>query len=401
MNDHEHFEELAALSAAGLLSVKEIAELREHSQSCSECRRARTDFAEIFRSGMPLTSNPVAEFLRQRKVVIDDGMRDRFLARARSEEVTFSPEVSRAVRRPARFRSLAGALAAAGALVLIVFFGQEIYKRATMPHSQERVAQLEQQNAALNQSIVRLNQSLAAQQHEIQKLQAKLGIAAKTTETLRQENAQEQTEIQQASSQNVPFPAELANRDKQLEDARTEIQRINRLHGNDEASLVAQQVRIAELSDQLRVASATLDMERQLTAAGKDIRELLTARQLHVIDVRDIGADGKPGRAFGRIFVTEGKSITFYAFDLNDDRATDAKRRYEVWGSQSGKHAVAKLGFFYVDDKSQRRWALKVSDPHLIEEVNSVFVTVEPSGGSTSPSGQPLLYANLGQANHP
>jgi hypothetical protein len=55
----------------------------------------------------------------------------------------------------------------------------------------------------------------------------------------------------------------------------------------------------------------------------------------------------------------------------------------------------------YVDDKAQRRWALKVSDPQLVKEVDSVFVTVEPAGGATTPSGQGLLYAYLGQPNHP
>jgi hypothetical protein len=161
-------------------------------------------------------------------------------------------------------------------------------------------------------------------------------------------------------------------------------------------------VRIAELSDQLRIASATLDLERQLTAAGKDIRELLVARQLHVIDVRDTDANGNPSKAFGRIFVTEGKSLTFYAFDLNEDRAIDAKHRFEVWGSQQAKGSPShNLGFLYVDDKSQRRWALKVNDPQLVKEIDSVFVTVEPAAGAPKPGGQALLYAYLGQPNHP
>jgi len=135
----------------------------------------------------------------------------------------------------------------------------------------------------------------------------------------------------------VQLADELANRENQLATERSEIERINQLRAYDEASLVAQQVRIAEFSDQLRIAGATLDLERQLAAAGKDIRELLTARQLHVIDVRDTDANGKPSKAFGRIFVTEGKSLTFYAFDLNDDRVIEAKHRFEVWGTQSAK----------------------------------------------------------------
>ena len=39
----------------------------------------------------------------------------------------------------------------------------------------------------------------------------------------------------------------------------------------------------------------------------------MAARQLHVIDVRDTDPNGEPANAFGRVFLTEGKSLTFYA----------------------------------------------------------------------------------------
>jgi hypothetical protein len=57
----------------------------------------------------------------------------------------------------------------------------------------------------------------------------------------------------------------------------------------------------------------------------------------------------------------------------------------------------------YADDKTQRRWILKVDDPRQLAEINSVFVTLEPhDGGSEKPRGHKILYAFLtGQANHP
>jgi hypothetical protein len=62
---------------------------------------------------------------------------------------------------------------------------------------------------------------------------------------------------------------------------------------------------------------------------------------------------------------------------------------------------VQNLRFLYVDDKAQRRWALKVNDAQLVKEVDSVFVTLEPGHGATKPSGQQMLYAYFGQPNHP
>jgi hypothetical protein len=54
-----------------------------------------------------------------------------------------------------------------------------------------------------------------------------------------------------------------------------------------------------------------------------------------------------------------------------------------------------------VDGKAQGRWVLRVENPALLKEVNSVFVTVGPAAGGKQPSGQKMLYAYLGQANHP
>jgi hypothetical protein len=47
-------------------------------------------------------------------------------------------------------------------------------------------------------------------------------------------------------------------------------------------------------------------------------------------------------------------------------------------------------------------WVLKFDNPKELDEIDAVFVTVEPKGGSSKPSGKPLLYAYLQIApNHP
>ena len=406
MGDHERFEELAALFAGGFLSEQENKELREHVKVCPECLRIEEEFGGLFRSGLPLTESPIREFLQGLRTQSDEGIRERFLARARREGVVFSPAVQRSSPKGSkRLGRLVVSTAALATMILLVVYGTGIYRQVTVRGAappKDQLEQVQQQNSALNATLNQLNVTVAAQQREIQTLRFQLGNANRSADSLRQQNELARSEAEQSSSQNLPLAAELQNRDQQLSKARNEIERINQLHADDEATLTAQQVQIAEISDQLRIANATLDLERQLTAAGKDIRELLTARQLHVIDVRDTDANGNPSRAFGRIFVTEGKSLTFYAFDLDEERPVDAKHRFEVWGTQQAKGSpVQHLGFLYVDDKAERRWALKVNDPQLVKEVESVFVTVEPSRGAPAPSGRELLYAYLGQPNHP
>jgi hypothetical protein len=63
MNDHSHFEELAALEAGGFQSGDELMELREHAKDCVECRNAQEEFSGLVCSGLPQTVSPIREFM--------------------------------------------------------------------------------------------------------------------------------------------------------------------------------------------------------------------------------------------------------------------------------------------------------------------------------------------------
>ncbi|HKF24929.1 MAG TPA: anti-sigma factor, partial [Candidatus Acidoferrum sp.] len=60
------------------------------------------------------------------------------------------------------------------------------------------------------------------------------------------------------------------------------------------------------------------------------------------------------------------------------------------------------LGIFYEDNAAKKRWVLKANDPRALDDIDAVFVTIEPNGGSPSPSGKQLLFAYLrAKPNHP
>ena len=266
----------------------------------------------------------------------------------------------------------------------------------------QQIAELKRQNATLTSSLSQSNQSLETRQREIQNLHAQLAEASTAAENLRRNAEQVRSEAVRSSSQNAQLLDESRNQEKLLAQARDEAARSSQLRVDSEAAMVEQQTRITELTDKLRIASATLDMERQLVAAGQDLRELMAARELHIIDVRDTDPNGKPSNAFGRVFLTEGKSLTFYAFDLNQERQVDTKHGFQVWAvADSGKNSSRSLGFLHADAKAPGRWVLKVDSPELVKQINAVFVTAEPAAGKKEPSGQKMLYAYLGEANHP
>jgi hypothetical protein len=126
------------------------------------------------------------------------------------------------------------------------------------------------------------------------------------------------------------------------------------------------------------------------------------ARSLHIIDVADVDSKGTQ-RPFGRVFYTEGKSLLFYAYDLEKRRKSLEKFSFQAWGQTGTKPGAAQsLGLFQADDQTQSRWVLKCDDPSLLAQIDSVFVTIEPRGGSSRPQGQQLMYAFLrANPNHP
>jgi hypothetical protein len=405
MSDHSHYEELAALEAGGFLSDAEHIELLEHTKTCPDCLQAREEFSQLGRSGLPLTVSRFREFADKMKARPDNAMRSRFLHRARLEGIRFSPDVEGLTRHPGRRVGLfvATATALAAALVMVAFYGTYRHPASQeMVQARQQVDRLKGENSALTTSLSQLNESVVAGQREITNLRAQLKNAATTAEDLRRNTEQTRGEAERSSSRNAQLQDEARNQEQLLAQARDEAARINQLRLKDDVSLVEQEVRIAELSRKLRIASATLDMERQLAAAGQEVRELMVARQLHVVDVRDRDSNGKPSSAFARVFLTEGKSLTFYAFDLNEDQVLNAKRNFEVWAvPEADKNSPRSLGFLRVDAKAQGRWVLKVDNPDLVKQISSAFVTAEPGLGSKHPGGQKMLYAYLGAPNHP
>ncbi|MGA7634564.1 MAG: anti-sigma factor, partial [Terriglobales bacterium] len=69
---------------------------------------------------------------------------------------------------------------------------------------------------------------------------------------------------------------------------------------------------------------------------------------------------------------------------------------FQAWGRRGPdwKQAV-NLGIFYEDNASKKRWVLKAEDPKTLAQIDAVFVTLEPHGGSDKPSGKQLLFAYL------
>lgn len=429
MFKHEHFEELCATASVGQASPEELLELEQHTAQCDDCRKAYWGYLNL--AGRQLAEGGEAAALSAQEAqdcLDSDLMTRRFLERAEREGINFSRDVEREVKRIAPqtrvfagqpiWRKRAMGIAAAAVITATVtsaFFyakrsletrshanqsGVNAIAKVTMPGvapSDPRMDKLAELNSRLETKIDDLKHELRRAKEQLEASYAELRVASKNGETL--ESKRDELEAKVSRLQQ-----DLADSEAALTSAQRESARLRDNSNNLENSLVASGVKIQELTDELREKSAALDKEKQLLAVGHDVTDLMGARNLHIVDVVDTDSRGKTRPAFGRIFFTEGKSLIFYAYDLNDAKLQKADYQYRVWAQKEGQDKqVRSLGIFYSDDKSQRRWTFKSEDAKILKEIDSVFVTLEPEKGDPShPHGPNLMYAYLrGQPNHP
>ena len=160
------------------------------------------------------------------------------------------------------------------------------------------------------------------------------------------------------------------------------------------------EAKLHELSSALEERERILALDKELLTHDRDIRDLIGARDLYIADIYDVAKNGKTAKPFGRIFYTKDRSLVFYGYDLDKQVGLNQSVGFQAWGIGDNGQNVS-LGMFY-QDESHKRWILRFDDKTTLARLNKVFVTAEPQGGSSQPTGRPLLMAYLQMtSNHP
>jgi hypothetical protein len=408
MQKHEYYEELCALLPIGQLSIEEHLELAEHLKVCPSCRNATDEFSAI------LDKMPVGEMQIDERALFtlqDDSYRTRFLTRALKEGVPLSRAVfdSRSLHkrwcRP-HLRWIPAVALGTAAIIVTVLIQLNWFSKPHFKPSPERLARNEQLtplNKPQNEEMISglqlklrslQNQSIQ-EQSLISDLQNKLRISRVESHAATEGAAATLEELDQIKQ-------DAGDTERALDRTKAEVARLRSEKNAADAALVEEQYKIVELNTQVKEKDALAERERQLNSVSRDVRDLMGARNLHILDVSDVDGNGRSRKSFGRVFLVEGRSLIFYAFDLGD-RGNPSKVSFQAWAQSDARHTVAEnLGVFYVEDHAQKRWVLKVNDPEKLRAISSVFVTVEPLGGTERPTGKKLLDAYLGtKPNHP
>ncbi len=361
------------------------------------------DFTEIGAQGLSVLAGE-----RQRRQ-IPLGMTSRFVARARSEGIEMSRGTGSRMPKRNGFAVFAaiGAIAAAALIVSLLIFGRpkpSLFAGNRSPASQASAAVSGTISQPAQVSDPQLQDQLASARAELSSLDAKIKAQAGKLASVNKDKDALNSHLVEAEQESAVFRSEKAKQEARIAQLEAELEKSGSEKNASDVALALKDIELQQLRKQVADQTEALGEQQEFAPKAGDVRELVVARNLHIIDVHDRDGDGKTQRAFGRIFYTEGKSLIFYAYDLADPGRVDAKVSFHVWGERLGaEKPIRSLGIFQNDDVSDGRWVLTFDDPRVLTQIDSVFVTAESSKKvAGEPRGQRILFAFLGgKPNHP
>jgi hypothetical protein len=433
---HDELRALCALSTSGSLTAEENSRLEEHLLVCLECRKTAQEYDRVARTVMPslVTDFPAdvgqlpewSEEKSKRELFREldlrkqpDGARSRLFGLGRGGYAKHP--VTRGWRDSlAWLHHASGTLAYAAACVvlsaLIGMFGYRLgEKRGANPFPVSQLAANDVKGrqdgiAAMSQERQLLRAQLQEQDRTIASFTAKAAHQLAEIQELKNEDRRAQDSYLRAQEDSVQTASEREALRRKLEQAQSDlalmqadVESLRRQRASDAARVAELETRLGQVPELLKDRDTTIEQQRDLLARDRDIRDLMGARDLYIAEVFDVGRDGETKKPFGRVFYTKGKSLIFYAYDLDQQPGLREASTFQAWGRRGPDVAQAmNLGIFYVDNTTHRRWVLKFDDPKSLDQIDAVFVTVEPKGGSRKPSGKQLLFAYLRvEPNHP
>jgi len=433
MGPHDEFLELCAVSTSGDLTEEEKTKLQKHLAGCPECREALKEFQAAAEISSPLfvaeasgELPPKAETWSVEAAQAAFGKR---LARengnTRAEpshpEILRVGQLSEPNGKPALSEHWNTVwLPFAAAILFAATLGIYAY-RAGIRHGVEnapvREAAIEKPTAALQQQIsdagrdrevliaqmVERDKMIVSLRHQVEEQSAEITKLKDAQAALESASKTSDEEKKRLAANEAAATQKLDAAQASLQKTQKELDTLQALRSRDDAGSKALEAKVGELTQLLRERDSTIDQQQELLAHDRDIRELMGARDLYVAEVFDVAKNAATQKAYGRVFYTKSKSLIFYAYDLDRHPGFKNAGTFQAWGQRGADKAQAlNLGVFYEDNVSKKRWVFKFDDPQKLDQIEAVFVTVEPNGGSQKPSGKPFLFAYLKvDANHP
>jgi hypothetical protein len=436
MDSHEKYLELCAASTAGELTGEEERALEEHLAVCPSCRQAKHKFEITVQKAVPA----LADDLGSRTEGSDtswsvEKAEAAFFKRLKADQnsnppadnepgkLETEPTGRRLAYRPSQIPWAELWMPFAACVLLAIALGIGAYRsglkrgtdtaqKKTEPAQslEEQISDFGHERAELlaklaidDNAVAELKRDMVAQGDELNRLRALNSAAVASSKSGQQSSESRSSEISRLN-------AELIATQTNLQELQVRAETLSQQREDAAKRAATLEAKVSELTQLARDREQALDQQQaqvakqqELLDHDRDIRELMGARDLYIAEVHDVGGTGETDKTYGRVFYTKGKSLIFYAYDLDQEAGLRTASTFQAWGRRGvDKQQALSLGIFYEDNASKKRWVLKFDDAKALANIDAVFVTVEPSGGSHHPSGKQLLFAYLRvNPNHP
>ena len=435
MEPHDEFLELCALSTSGELSDQEQAKLRAHLAGCAGCREALQEFEAAVDVGVPLLGPKLSAepdhvlASRIKSAKSDQTAPSRVITPSQPlmNDADSAPDLPRTGfafdQRDGHERTHMSWnyvwISFAACVLLTIALGIYAYrsgKGSSVAVAQKYSSASDVQIVALEQEmsdVGRDREELRAEltqrdtliselKHQIQQQSASLNEIRSVQSDLEKTVQSDEGEKQRIAQEQSELAQKLDSAQVLLQRSQSQLGVLTQQRSDDEVRAAVMESHVHDLNEKLRDRELTIDKQEELLSHDRDVRELMGARDLYIAEIYDVARDGVQ-KPYGRVFYTKGKSLIFYAYDLDQQPGVKNARTFQAWGQRGpDRRQALNLGIFFEDNAAKKRWVLKFDDPKTLAQIDAVFVTVEPNGGSHEPSGNPLLFTYLKiESNHP
>jgi hypothetical protein len=418
-DSHQEFQELCALSTTGELTVEEWAQLTEHLSHCDSCREAKRHYERLIATTIPALGAessmdedsedaPGVWSLEEAEAKLMESLRHEPIP---SSGHSFSIVRSAGWKHVRRYAVAAVILAACSvtgyrigvnrgarsdaAVVPIASTAPAIPPHivpsvpATVPTRLDKVPPADAEADALRYQARLNQQEMTSLKDQLSQMENQL--------------AERNAELNRSLQDRANLSGKLAEAQSNASSLEARLSLIGKATSEDAQLSIALKGQVNDLNAAIKEKDRQIAEGRELLERDRDIRNLIGARGLYIAEIYDVAQSGDTQKPFGRVFYTKDKSLVFYGYDLDQQQGVKNAGAFQAWGGRGAdrQHAVS-LGLLYKDDANQKRWVLKFNDAKTISQIDAVFVTVEPEGGSAKPSGKPLLFTYLRlDPNHP
>jgi hypothetical protein len=368
---HEEYEKLCAFAATGELTEPEQKRLEEHLRFCLPCREARRQFEQIVNTVFPvLAAEDLEEGIKGDDVNWSPALAESELfARLQREKHPGNHELAEP-HFPFPFKypfsnnwQNVWALYAAGILLFaaLALFGYRlgmvrvgdlakttppapsIAKEPTAvgPSLEEQLAEAGHAREIARTQIAKRDQLIAQLRNRLLRQTSEIAEIKSAENRLRNDVQASQANIRGLSNERSELEATLENAQTTSNVLERELATFAQQSAHDAEIARTADAKISNLTRQLQDREREVQERDDLLAHDRDIREVMGARDLYITEVYDVAGTGETKKPYGRVFYTRGKSLVFYAYDLDRQAGLKAASTFQAWW-QTGAGPTAR-----------------------------------------------------------